>query len=789
MKNSLSILETLSPEEKSLICNRILNALPDWFGNSEAIADYTEKVRNWPFFACKDDEKSVGFIAVKQEDDTAEIAVMGVLPEYHRQGIGRELIATCEKHCSSNNIRTLTVKTVADTVQYVGYAKTRAFYSAMGFLPQMVLPDFWDKANPCLCMVKPLDSQALNAVIMQNEYIEFVYEIKHSDHNKAALHGDNMTLDEWDQVCKKNLQDPDEANFIIRMGVVPVAWLKVNGLQGDGTAWISMLIVHEKFQHQGIGSYAVRLAEDFARLRGFKGVGIHTNVDNISAQNCYKKLGYTITEENECTNGDGQKRRGLTFYRDRLDAVRMCVDGVSFHIGKLHDFSFLSKIGKVFRVFCNMDSGNICFGVERDNKRYFVKYAGARTMYYNGEIADAVARLKTAVKVYDDLQHPYLIRLVEHYPVGDGYVAVFDWVNGEGLRSYWDYVGQAMWQHPQSPNYRFRRLPIEKRIAVVDKIFDFHQHVIERGYVPVDFYDGSLLYDFDTDDFHICDIDFYRRMPAVNDMGKLWGSDRFIAPEERELGATLDEVKTVYNMGAAAFELLCVTSKSAYEIDRSFEAWSASKALFDVAAKAVSDDRSQRYQTMAELIAAWDQAKAVTDIQYRQLGIEDISPDMLTYFNRYQVVTKSWRKHGNEYVLEDTPFIDDWSEEKKHRTVTVGFPEAIRSGGCVFGAFDAEKLIGFAVIPGDFIGKEKQYLQLDNMQVSYEYRHKGMGRKLFLLCAEAGKALGAQKLYISAQSSQESQAFYRAMGCVNAEEIIPELFEQEPFDVHMEYVL
>ena len=100
-----------------------------------------------------------------------------------------------------------------------------------------------------------------------------------------------------------------------------------------------------------------------------------------------------------------------------------------------------------------------------------------------------------------------------------------------------------------------------------------------------------------------------------------------------------------------------------------------------------------------------------------------------------------------------------------------------------------ESTSGFAVVPGDFIGKEKQYLQLDNMQVSYEYRHKGIGRKLFLLCAEAGKALKAQKLYISAQSSQESQAFYWAMGCVNAEEIIPELFEQEPFDVHMEYRL
>ena len=57
------------------------------------------------------------------------------------------------------------------------------------------------------------------------------------------------------------------------------------------------------------------------------------------------------------------------------------------------------------------------------------------------------------------------------------------------------------------------------------------------------------------------------------------------------------------------------------------------------------------------------------------------------------------------------------------------------------------------------------------------------------LLSGRAKKTKAKKLYISANSSQESQAFYRAMGCVDAEEIIPELFEAEPFDVHMEYVL
>lgn len=75
------------------------------------------------------------------------------------------------------------------------------------------------------------------------------------------------------------------------------------------------------------------------------------------------------------------------------------------------------------------------------------------------------------------------------------------------------------------------------------------------------------------------------------------------------------------------------------------------------------------------------------------------------------------------------------------------------------------------------------------MHVSNEYRHKGIGKKLFAFSVAAAKKLGAEKMYISTHSSQESQVFYRAMGCVHAEEIVPELVEAEPFDIQLEYVL
>ena len=43
--------------------------------------------------------------------------------------------------------------------EFAGYARTRAFYRAQGFLPLQCLPEYWDQDNPCLLMVLPLSGQ------------------------------------------------------------------------------------------------------------------------------------------------------------------------------------------------------------------------------------------------------------------------------------------------------------------------------------------------------------------------------------------------------------------------------------------------------------------------------------------------------------------------------------------------------------------------------------------------------------------------------------------------------
>lgn len=42
------------------------------------------------------------------------------------------------------------------------------------------------------------------------------------------------------------------------------------------------------------------------------------------------------------------------------------IDGVSFRMKEAFDFSFLRKYGRVFKVFDDQDSGNICFWHTRE---------------------------------------------------------------------------------------------------------------------------------------------------------------------------------------------------------------------------------------------------------------------------------------------------------------------------------------------------------------------------------------------------------------------------------------
>jgi serine/threonine-protein kinase len=74
---------------------------------------------------------------------------------------------------------------------------------------------------------------------------------------------------------------------------------------------------------------------------------------------------------------------------------------------------------------------------------------------------------------------------------------------------------------------------------------------------------------------HIVDLDMYHQGPFTNEMGRMFGSKRFMAPEELELGAQIDERTTLFTMGRTAAVFLSDNS-----LER--EPFRGSDALYEV---------------------------------------------------------------------------------------------------------------------------------------------------------------------------------------------------------------
>lgn len=154
---------------------------------------------------------------------------------------------------------------------------------------------------------------------------------------------------------------------------------------------------------------------------------------------------------------------------------------------------------------------------------------------------------------------------------------------------------------------RFKSLTIEKKLNVVEKLFSFFETFIEYGYIAVDFYDSSIMYDFEKDNVTFCDIDLFRKMPSINNLGKnYFGTKRLKAPEENEFGATIDEITNEFTLGAIIFDIFSDVENNAkrYEkgvfIPNNINTFKLSKKVYDILIKATSYERKNRYKSIKE---------------------------------------------------------------------------------------------------------------------------------------------------------------------------------------------
>mgnify|MGYP001157690427 FL=1 len=145
------------PQMKETVVRKILEALPDWFEMEEGREQYIKESAEQICIGAAKDTEFVGFLCLKETGkDTLELAVMGVLKEYHRQGIGRGMFMMAKNIAREKGYSFLQVKTV-QMGKYEEYDDTNRFYIRLGFKEFEVFPTLWDEANPCQIYVMSVE--------------------------------------------------------------------------------------------------------------------------------------------------------------------------------------------------------------------------------------------------------------------------------------------------------------------------------------------------------------------------------------------------------------------------------------------------------------------------------------------------------------------------------------------------------------------------------------------------------------------------------------------------------
>lgn len=294
----------------------------------------------------------------------------------------------------------------------------------------------------------------------------------------------------------------------------------------------------------------------------------------------------------------GPGRDGRRLYRGRV------TDLLSSTRSDLTPEELVLAAGEVLARYDHrtQDSGNVSWLVSTSGGDLFVKSAGPEVTPLGAAPAhlDSPARvelLRSAAAIARSVDHPVLASLRAVIETPQGPVLVYDRAPGELVG-----VPAEQRDDPGSSYRRFATAAPQLRLAVFDQLLDAHRALEEAGWVACDLYDGCLMVDPRTGRLTLIDLDTYRRGPSANDMGTMFGSSRFMAPEEFALGAPLDARTTVFTLG----RLLHHFGTGLTEDLGRFCGGPAGAAVVE---RATRTDRAERFADVAELLAAWRAAR------------------------------------------------------------------------------------------------------------------------------------------------------------------------------------
>lgn len=256
------------------------------------------------------------FIRSSSQPSTWLYTDLWIAPEYRRQGYATEIVNTGREYLSELNAKTLLCTVAPYNEASLNLQKHLGF-------EQIETQAFENFETDGLLMFKMNLPMNFNIVSLADNFnhLAFICDLLTEPSNVSALHLKRKSENETRQFYKKMREAlivgaaEDESSYIVRKGVVPIAWLKLNGLSNDGL-WISMLIVHKKYKNLGVGMFALNFVEEFALSTQRRHIYVHTTADNLIAQSLYKKAGYLVVGETNHQNEDKTESVRYTLHKE-----------------------------------------------------------------------------------------------------------------------------------------------------------------------------------------------------------------------------------------------------------------------------------------------------------------------------------------------------------------------------------------------------------------------------------------------------------------------------------------
>ena len=157
--------------------------------------------------------------------------------------------------------------------------------------------------------------------------------------------------------------------------------------------------------------------------------------------------------------------------------------------------------------------------------------------------------------------------------------------------------------------------------------------------------------------------------------------------------------------------------------------------------------------------------------------------------DRSEHIMQLYTSHGGVLELVDVDIrAPRWGEpgERSVRDYVESWKQLLDGGGALIGAFDGDRLVGFAIYQ-PLLGEG--FANFAVLHVTRTHRHNGIGCQLTKEVVRLARAEGAQRLYVSATPTRSTVDFYMRRGFSPLATPNERLFALEPDDIHMEMTL